>query len=129
MLSASRPSRSLSSSALAAINSRVSPSRPPGADDLDQLLVAVEDERGRGRRALALGGGHQVDAPAQRVDPGDLDADRIAETYHAPRVGADQHRLVLVQLPPLAAHLPQREEALESLLAERHERAARDERH
>src|SRR4051812_11232965 len=56
----------------------------------------------------------EVDAPARRVDALDLDDDRVPQPERVGRLRADEHRLELVELPPVAAEAPHGQEALEA---------------
>src|ERR687889_1241858 len=56
--------------------------------------------------------GREVDPPARRVDALDLDDDRVAEPQGHARLRADEHRLLLVELPPVAAQAAHREHPL-----------------
>src|SRR3712207_8581731 len=47
-------------------------------------------------------GGKQVDAPARGLDPVDAHHHRVAEADRLARLGAQQHRPDLVELPPVA---------------------------
>src|SRR6188472_2632225 len=69
--------------------------------------------------------GGEVDAPTRRVDPLDLDDGRVAQPDGLPGLRADQHRLELVEIPPVAAQAAHRQQPLVAL-AERHERAGAD---
>src|SRR5690348_9089912 len=69
--------------------------------------------------------GREVDAPTRGVDAVDLDDDRVAEPQRHPGLRADQHRLLLVELPPVAAQAPDRQHPLVAV-AERDERAGAD---
>src|SRR3954452_19403371 len=69
--------------------------------------------------------GREVDAPARGVDALDLDDDSIAEPQRHPGLRADQHRLLLVELPPVAAQAAHRQHPLIAV-AERDERAGAD---
>src|SRR4051794_30044423 len=69
--------------------------------------------------------GRQVGAAPRRVDALDLHDDGVAEPQRHARVRADQHRLLLVELPPVAAEAPDRQQALVAV-AEGDERARAD---
>src|SRR5918912_383419 len=67
----------------------------------------------------------EVGAAAGRLDAADGDANRVAQADRAARVG-DQRGLPLVDLPPAAAHPPDRQEAREALVAEADDQSLRD---
>src|SRR5215213_1310005 len=69
--------------------------------------------------------GREVGAAPRRVDALDLDDDGVAEPQRHARLRADEHRLLLVELPPIAAQAPHREQTLVAV-AERDEGARAD---
>src|SRR5436190_4551915 len=68
---------------------------------------------------------NKVGPAPRRIDPVDPDGHRIAEANRPPALGAEQHRALLVELPPIAAEAANRQQALVAV-AERHERAGAD---
>src|SRR3954469_24534423 len=56
--------------------------------------------------------GRQIGAAAWRVDALDLHDDGVAEPQRHARLRADEHRLLLVELPPVAAEAPDGQQAL-----------------
>src|SRR5436309_1703831 len=67
-------------------------------------------------RGLAIVGHRvKIDPSPRDVDPPDLDAKRVPEAQALPAARADEDCLLLVQLPPLAAHPTQRQHPLELL--------------
>src|SRR4051794_24040089 len=82
------------------------------------------------RRLTLLGRrGTEINAPARGVHPLDPDADRIAEAQHGAALLSLERRALLVDVPPVAAHAPDRQEALVALVAERHEGTGADQPH
>src|SRR5215216_6630787 len=67
----------------------------------------------------------EVDAAARRVDAHDLYHHLVAEPDRPAALGADQHRLELVELPPVAAQPGHRQHPLVTV-AERDERPGAD---
>src|SRR4051795_1070509 len=67
----------------------------------------------------------EVDPASRRVDSVDLDLDRVAQPQLASRALRRERGAHLVQIPP-PAQPPDRQEALEALLAELDERALLD---
>src|SRR5215212_8895263 len=59
--------------------------------------------------------GREVGPAARRVDALDLHDDRVAEAQGHAGLGADEHRLLLVELPPVAAQAAHGQEALVAL--------------
>src|SRR4051794_10068354 len=56
--------------------------------------------------------GRQIGAAAWRVDALDLHDHGVAEPQRHARLRADEHRLLLVELPPVAAQTPHRQQPL-----------------
>src|SRR4051812_38307090 len=56
--------------------------------------------------------GREVGASPWRIDALDLYDDGVAEPQRHARLRADEHRLLLVELPPVAAEAPDGQQAL-----------------
>src|SRR4051794_13565235 len=69
---------------------------------------------------------HEVDAAARRLDALDLDPQRVAEADRLAAALAGEDRALLVELPPVAAEPPDRQQTLVAR-GEAHERAGADE--
>src|SRR5215213_2447891 len=69
--------------------------------------------------------GREVGAAPRRVDALHLHDDGVAEPQRHARLGADEHRLLLVEVPPVAAQPPHGQHALVAV-AERDEGARAD---
>src|SRR4051794_7563561 len=71
--------------------------------------------------------GNEVDTAARRLHATHRHRHRVAQPNGLAGALADQRGTLLVEVPPLAAQRARRQEALEALVAEAHERAAADE--